>query len=290
MTARIAAAGDLGIDYSGARPSPAGTFKAGGRFILRYSAGAGNHDSGSAWKLCGTGEIAAAVKAGLDFIANSEWTTGRVTQGATAGKADGAADLVFWKSRGLAKGATIYVSWDAAPVKAKWPATDAYYKAYGAALGGYYNAGAYAGTPYLKHALAAKVITHGWRPNAGSWSSDGLPYQPNTSTAAKRATLLKLAMAATPAAIWQTGNYWWAKGADENLLLRPAGSHLQALAAAKPVVKPPAKPPAKPVPPYYPVVTTVAHGVSSPNGAWAIFPTNDGKVDVRHNGVHSHYL
>lgn len=221
-------AGDLGIDYSGARPDPADTKKNGAEFIIRYSAGAGNDQSATAWKLCGLNEIHAAVAAGLDVIANSEWYETRITEGAAAGKVDGAADLKFWKARGLAKGASIYVSWDTDPQQAHWPKADAYLTAYQKALGGYYHVDCYAGTPYLKHAKAKGLIRFGWRPNAGSWSDDGLPYQPDTSTAAKRTALVKQALTATPAHIWQTGNYWFSKQADENMLLRlPVGSHLE---------------------------------------------------------------
>jgi hypothetical protein len=199
--------------------------------MLRYSAGVGNTHSDVQWKLCRPGEIAAAVAAGMDFIANSEWYESRVTEGAAAGRADGSADLAFWKSRGLHRGAAIYVSWDAAPVRAKWPQVDAYLAAYKTALSGYYVVGAYAGTPYLRHALNAGVIRFGWRPNAGSWSDDGLPYQP----AHQGRHNLAQAQGATPAAIWQTGNYWYGKDADENLILRtPCGSHLQAAQAPAP--------------------------------------------------------
>jgi hypothetical protein len=82
MTARATATLDRGIDYSGARPAPAATYKAGGR---RYSAGAGNTQQATQWKLCGVHEIADAVAAGLDFIANSEWYESRITEGAAAG-------------------------------------------------------------------------------------------------------------------------------------------------------------------------------------------------------------
>jgi hypothetical protein len=251
--------GQLGVDYSGYRPAAGKVRKDGANFIIRYSAGAGNSQANTQWKLCGKGEIAAAVNVGMDFIANSEWYESRITEGAGAGKADGTADLAFWKSRGLAKGATIYVSWDAAPLTSHWAGVDAYLKAYNAALKGYYHVGAYAGTPYLKHALSKGIILYGWRPNAGSWSNDGLPYQPSTNSAAKRAALVVQANGHTPAAIWQTGNYWYSKNADENLIVRPnVGSHLQALRpkppvpdkppVVKPIPKPPAPRPAPPAP------------------------------------------
>jgi hypothetical protein len=183
-------------------------------------------------------------------------------------------------------------------VSSKWKAADAYLRAYRTALAGYYRLGGYAGTVYLRHALAAKIIDYGWRPNAGSWSNDGLPYQPDTSTAAKRQLLAVAALKATPAAIWQTGNYWWSKGADECMILRPAGSHLQALGVKAPVVaakpaKPAPKPAPKPTPhpaPHYPAPAGNAKALVSTDRGWAYIPTDDGRIDVRHNGVHVRYL
>jgi hypothetical protein len=217
--------GDVGIDFSGADLQAKRIRHDGGLFMLRYSAGAGRHDPKAQFKLCKPGEIDTAVTAGVDFIANSEWYETRITEGGAAGRADGQADLAFWKSRGLNKGAAIYVSWDDTPRPGKWALADAYLEAYNGALGGYYAVDAYAGTSYLSHALGKGLIRFGWRPNAGSWSNDGLPYQP----AHQGRQHVAQAQGATPAAIWQTGNYWYGKGADENILLRAAcGSHLQA--------------------------------------------------------------
>lgn len=238
------AAGDLGVDFSLARPALAGS---GAKYAIRYSAGAGMASNPATHpKLITPSEFGALVLDGCDVIANSEWYESRVTEGAIAGHADGAADLVLWRLCGLAKGAAIYVSWDAMPDVTKWVAVDAYLRAYRMSLGGYYRVGIYAGTPYLKHALAAGLADYGWRPNAGAWSNDGLPYQPNTSTPAKRAALVAHAREVTPAHIWQTGNYWWGQSADENLILRtPVGSHRDAIGAAT-VTQTPPKPPAKP--------------------------------------------
>jgi glycoside hydrolase-like protein len=229
---------DRGIDYAGARPDPADVAKNGGKFILRYSAGAASATSHPSyddvkWKLCGPGEIAAAVKAGLDFIANSEWYQSRVTEGASAGKADGTADLAFWKSRGLAKGASIYVSWDEGqPATGKHGALAAYLTAYEKALGGYYRADLYAGDVALAAMLAKELIRYGWRAEADSWSADGSYYKPGTTwktVAAKVATV-------SPAHIWQDGNTWYSNGADEDVILRlPVGSHLEALQGDDPV-------------------------------------------------------
>lgn len=229
VTARPIQPGDRGVDYSGYRPKRMfDVYRAGARFVIRYSAGVGNSDARAQWKLCGKNEILDATLAGLDFIANSEWYESRITEGIAAGRADGAADLLFWQSRGLARGATVYVSWDQDPARSKWDAAVGYLAGYGQALRGYYRPGCYAGSQFLRYAISKGVITQGWRPNAGSWSGDSLPYQPSNP-----ATLVAEARQHTLASIWQTGNYWFGKNADENVILRtPVGSHLEALTGA----------------------------------------------------------
>lgn len=236
-------AGALGIDYSGARPDPNDIVQNGGRFVLRYSAGVGNGQADTQWKLCGPNEIHAATAAGLDVIANCEWYAARITEGAAAGKADGTADLAFWRSRGLNEGASIYVSADLLVPRLKYASVAAYLKAYDLALGGLYRVDCYAGTPLLNYLRGKKIIQYGWRPNAGSWSNDGLPYQPDTKPLGGNAALLVQARKATPAHIWQTGNYWYGKQADENLIIRtPVGSHLEHAVVSPPPPPPPPTP------------------------------------------------
>jgi hypothetical protein len=239
--------GDLGVDYSYARPSLAGLAQSGARFVLRYSAGAASDPghpshSANAGKLISPAEFKDILDASLDVIANDEWYASRISEGKAAGRADALAAARLWKACGLAKGSTIYVSWDTDPSLSKFASVGRYARAYRKALGGYYEAGVYGGTGFLKWAFKQALIRFGWRPNAGSWSNDGLPYQPDTSTASKREALVKLALSKTPAHIWQTGNYWVGKSADEDLILRvPVGSHLEALASLNPVPAP--KPP-----------------------------------------------
>jgi len=252
------APGDLGIDYSYARPDLAEAVKAGAKFVLRYSAGSASVPTHPSYalnkgKLIGPIEFNSIIHHGLDIIANDEWYTTRVTEGAGAGTTDARVAASLWHYAGLAPGSAIYPSWDAAPVKAKWSSARAYLLAYAAEVERHgYKLGLYAGTPFLKYATSGAfgrfAIRFLWRPNAGSWSGDGLPYQPDVSTGAKRAALVKLALPKTPACLWQTGNYWFSKQADENLVLRvPVGSHLE---ASTPV---PAPTPT-PIPPVPPVI------------------------------------
>jgi hypothetical protein len=289
MTVTLAP-GDLGIDMSGFRLDTTAKVndfhKAGGKFTIRYSAGAAsdptnrNHAS-VAWKLITPVEHKHLISIG-DLVANDEWYETRMTEGAAAGKADGYAAGKLWHTCGHAFGAAIYPSWDADPVKAKWPAADAYLKAYGAAIAtwGFKLVGSYVGTQYMKHAIHAGLISRGWRPNAGSWSDDGLPYQP-----ANPRLHLTLALAATPAHIWQTGNYWFKKQADENMILRAnVGSHYDAVRAhSNPTPKPPAPKPPTPQPAtaYYHDDGRGATALVSPDGSHAAFLGNDGKLVVR---------
>ncbi len=221
---------DRGIDFSGLKlPTPGDPRRFGATFVVRYSAGVGNNVSATQWKLCGRSELHSLVGAGLDFIANSEWTEGRVEEGAAAGHADGLADLAFWQSRGLARTASIYVSWDRGqPNPGAHAAVAQYLAAYEAALGGYYHVDLYAGDVAIAAMLHAHVIRYGWRAMADSWSGDGSWYRPgnNWLNAAKQLATK------SPAHLVQNGNVWYGGQADENVVLRlPVGSHLEALAA-----------------------------------------------------------
>lgn len=228
MTKAFLQPGHRGCDYSGARPTMQAVKAAGGRFIGRYSAGAFSGDPASQWKLCGPGEIAAAVDAGLDFVAISESYESRVTEGHAAGVADGAADAAFWRSRGLAKGATVFACWDTGPTADKYAAVGDYLDGWNAGAAGQYTAGLYGGDPVIRWLKQRGHITHGIQPNATSWSGGNLPYAPSNPAA-----LLGQAQAASAADVWQTGNYWLGKNADECMVLRvPFGSHLQALNGA----------------------------------------------------------
>jgi hypothetical protein len=238
---------DVGIDFSGAAIAARQAVQDGAKFILRYSAGVGNAKPDFQWKLCKPGEVADAEAVGLDFIANSERAQSSVTEGPGAGAADGAADRTFWKSRGLARGASIYCSWDAPPDPGCFDQVAGYLRAYDEALQGYYHVDLYAGDDALRAMLQRGIIRYGWRPNAGSWSNDphGQYYQPPNHGLGVANTIRSL----SPAHIWQTGNYWYGLDADEDLILRvPVGSHLEAKNGGQPQPMPSPVPHPAPAP------------------------------------------
>ena len=292
MTRRLLAPGDLVLDYSYARPSLKIAAASGVKAFIRYSAGAASDPSHSshnanAGKLITPAEYKAIVAAGFDVIANDEWYEDRVTEGYKAGLADGRAAAALWRSCGHPRGATVYCSWDAAPSRLKYRAVRRYLKGWREGAQGYYEVDLYGGTPVLRALMRKGVgrIRYGWRPNAGSWSNDGLPYQPRTGTAAARAALVAQALNATPAHVWQTGNYWFGQSADENLVVRtPLGSRNDTLAEREP--KPdPADNPTPPVvvdEPDEPV--DGVHRLVSRDGHYVLTFREDGAAVIRRDG------
>jgi hypothetical protein len=239
----MVAVGDFGCDYSSARPAPGKIVAKGGTFVVRYSAGAasvpGNPDHGrNASKLITPDEFAALDAAGLDIIANSEYDKTRVTQGASAGRDDGIADLALWKKCGLARGASIYVSWDATPFRTQWDNVAAYLTAYTEALGGFYGVDMYGGDPVLVEMKRRGLIQFGWRPPAESWNKNKDFFKSRDAAGVR---------AVSGAHLWQNGHGWFKDGvhydADEDMILRlPLGSHREALAAGG-APPPPGPPP-----------------------------------------------
>lgn len=216
---------DKGIDYAYSHPSPASIKASGAQFVLRYSAGVASDPANpshhlNAGKLITPGEFRALLAAGLDVIANSEWYEERVTEGAAAGRADGAADYALWRACGLARDASIYVSWDADPNPSHFNGVAAYLAAYRAALNGYYHPDLYAGDPAIVEMKRRGLIRYGWRTNADSWSHNGYYYRGSPDAVAK----------VTSAHIWQDGNVWYGGTADQDTILRlPVGSHRETL-------------------------------------------------------------
>jgi LysM repeat protein len=237
---------DRGIDYAGFRPHAIGDPAAkGAKFIIRYSAGVGSSHAKTQWKLCGKDELRQLVHAGYDVIANSEWYESRVTEGPAAGAADGAADLAFWRERGLARGASIYVSWDEGqPNRHKHDKLAAYLTAYQRALDGRYHVDLYAGDVAIADMRARGLIRYGWRAMSDSWSDNGHYFKPGSDWRDHAAKVRQV----SKAHLWQDGNRWFKGEADEDVILRlPVGSHREAAGTAPAVVgHPPTPPPATP--------------------------------------------
>lgn len=289
--------GDIGIDYSFStlgepddNKRAAQIVKDGGKFVIRYSSGVASHPANPshknvAGKLITPGEFHALVNAGLDVIANDEWYESRVTEGAPAGIADGKAALTLWRSCGYRKGAVIIPSWDQAPDSKKYGAVAAYLKGYTQALNGYYTLGLYAGTPALRYMMGYKFAHYGWRPNAYSWSNDGIPYQPNTRSLAARNAVVSAALTRTPAHLLQTGNYWYGKNADEVLILRAdIPTHRNV-----PNVPTPPKPTPKPAYPYSPHATH-DNVLVSKSGEFSVWLLDDGRLEIRKNHIHVRFI
>lgn len=299
----VLAVGTLGLDSASLDTAAnLGTAKASGaKYWLRYSAGAGNGQPGTAFKLTGTGEIANLTRNGVDFIANSEWYEARCEEGYNAGHADGVADLGFWKGRGLARGASIYISWDVAPDPTKYGGVAEYYRGYRDGLGSYYLAdGGYMGIPALVHFSQIGVIKHGWIPEASSWSVPNEPipgdyappahtswdlWQPTHSQMGPAIKYLqgKLAGHKLVSCIWQDRNKWFGTAADENVIViaGPLGSQMEA-AGHVPPPPPPPPPPKPPVKHYGPM-----HGHAVPpliaRGTGQYFGSIDGPA-ASHGG------
>lgn len=83
----------------------------------------------------------------------------------------------------------------------------------------------------------------------------------------------------------------FANGKALRAALRPVpGKHATPPPAPKPPAKPVAKPPAPR--PHYPHANVAAHdhALVAPAGAWALILGDDGRLDLRHNGIHVRYL
>lgn len=208
------------IDFSGARPGARAIKAAGAEGVLRYISA---NVPSTAWKRATKTELQSYLSAGIDVILNFEWYEGRMLEGARAGAIDGKTALSAAKSLGYPKGATIYFSHDTSARNDT--AVKAYLKAAETAMLGYYEVDIYSGYYVVEMALSAGRARYGWQTLAWSNGKIGRAH------------------------LYQNGKMWFAKGADEDVVLRkPLGSWLETLIARTPVNKPTPKPVPKPVP------------------------------------------
>lgn len=105
-----------GVDYSTARPSPAGLYAAGKRFVIRYGG------AGTTPKWLTPSEARALIDAGLSIVANVEGTASGLLNGWNTGVhwAQGAdANFRFWS---MPADRPIYLSVDFDVQAGQWPA------------------------------------------------------------------------------------------------------------------------------------------------------------------------
>lgn len=160
-----------GVDYSTARPSPAGLYAAGKRFAVRYG-GAGTPD-----KWLSVSEAEALTRAGLSIVANVEGTArglnGGYAVGVTwAGNANG-----WFRRCGMPPDQPIYLSadWDVQAVE--WPNVAAALRGAAAVIGAD-RVGIYGGRNAIRWAQRDGVARWFWQTYA--WSGTPTQWLPGT--------------------------------------------------------------------------------------------------------------
>lgn len=246
-----AAVGAKGID-SASRVDSKAAKQQGAVFQVRYSAGAAtdvNHPAHDAnkFKLLQPGELQAILQAGLDFIANDEWTTDRKLGGAAAAEQDAPVVLAYWRANGLAPGSTIMLNHDTGLDGSGLGAFDAYYDRYNQILDGEYIAdGFYGPQAVARHLVQGGRIKHFWIPEGASFFEAEAAIDPNYAPPATTNWDLwaptpsqvkpaigyfqqKLAdiLPALQSVVWQDLNHWFDGAADEDIVIKGDrfGSH-----------------------------------------------------------------
>jgi len=153
-----------GVDYADARPSPAGLYAAGKRFVVRY--GGPGRDA----KQLHATELQALLAAGLSVVANAEGAAAGY-RGTVAGRAWAADADEHFRALGMPAGRPIYfsVDWNAGP--ADWPDIDAALRGSADVIGAA-RVGVYGGYATVAHCAGAKTAqwlwqTYAW--SAGRW-------------------------------------------------------------------------------------------------------------------------
>jgi hypothetical protein len=226
----------VGVDFA-AMPDPQGypgLAHNGARFVCRYSDG-----TGGGGKRTRPHEIADAVAAGLDFLANFEFFEDTPEEGAASGRRHGRADRDFWDERGLAPGAGVIISWEPGNDRSKFTDVAAFVEHYRDAVRR--PVGMYAGLPALVWMRRRELIDFTWLPMSSAASGLDFGDVPQTRYAAK----MRQVAEDNALNLVQNRNRWYRQGvdasgnprwgADENIVItmpeRP-WSHVQALHAA----------------------------------------------------------
>jgi hypothetical protein len=154
----------LGVDYSYARPSPAGIRGAGYTFAVRYL----SHDPS---KNISAGEAKALIGAGVDVVSNWESTADSTLGGYNAGVSDAQAATAQAAAAGSPEGRPIYFSIDFDATPGQQATIDAYMDG-AASVIGRGRVGAYGGYWVVKRLFDDGKIAFGWQTYAwsgGNW-------------------------------------------------------------------------------------------------------------------------
>ena len=156
-----------GVDYSFARPSPAGIRAAGFTFAVRYF----SHGSNS--KNLSVAEVHALIAAGVDVVSNWETGASDALKGRARGVTDAQEALSEATAAGMPAGRPIYFSVDFDATAAQQAAINDYFDGVVSVLG-HDRTGAYGGINPIKRLFDAGKIGFGWQTYAwsgGQWDA-----------------------------------------------------------------------------------------------------------------------
>lgn len=154
-----------GVDYSDARPSPAGLWAAGKRFVVRYGGPGGSS------KHLGAGELRGLLAAGLSVVANAEGSSGGLAGGRPAGRAWAASADAAFRALGMPPDRPIYLSVDWDVTSSQWPAVAEALRGAADAIGAA-RVGVYGGIKAITWAKRDRVAAWFWQTYAwsgGAW-------------------------------------------------------------------------------------------------------------------------
>jgi len=160
-----------GVDYSDARPSPAGLAQAGKRFAVRYGG------PGTADKHIDAGEVAALHGAGIAIVANAEGTARGLIGGRATGRAWAASADLHFRALGWPLDRPIYLSadWDVQAVE--WPTVREALAGAADVLGAA-RVGIYGGRRVIEWAQRDRAAAWFWQTYA--WSGNPTVWVPGT--------------------------------------------------------------------------------------------------------------
>ncbi len=153
-----------GVDYAGSRPSPAGLFAAGKRFVVRYGG------PGGAWKHLTAAEARALTAAGLSIVANAEGTASGL-QGRSAGASWARSADQHFRQLGMPADRPIYLSVDFDVREGQWSAVAEALRGAASVLGAG-RVGVYGGRRAIEWARRDRVAAWFWQTyawSAGVW-------------------------------------------------------------------------------------------------------------------------